>query len=98
MAFGLFNFFDEFGKGLGPALVSLIVVRKGREKAFTMVLLAWLGCGVILISMAFTVQRDEAKVCVVTSPREYVVSNQDPHYNSCFIERTEPARSVPERV
>ncbi|CAM9778721.1 unnamed protein product [Ascophyllum nodosum] len=62
MAFGLFNFFDEFGKGLGPALVSLIVVRKGREKAFTMVLLAWLGCGVILISMAFTVQRDEAKV------------------------------------
>ena len=78
MAFGLFNFFDEVGKGLGPALVSLIVVREGREKALTMVLLAWLGCGIILMSMAFTAQRDEAKVCVVTSPWKYFVSKTRP--------------------
>ena len=86
MAFGLFNFFDEFGKGLGPSLVSLIVAKKGREQTFTMVLLAWLGCGVILMPIAFTVKRAEAKVCVVTSPRESVVSNQTtPTKNSCFI-------------
>ncbi|CAN0371644.1 unnamed protein product [Ascophyllum nodosum] len=73
MAFGLFNFFDEVGKGLGPALVSLIVVRKGRDEAFTMVLLAWLGCGIILMSMAFTAQRDEltrpSKGCTLPSSR-----------------------------
>ena len=85
MAFDLFNFFNEFGKGLGPALVGLVVAKKGREKALTIDLLAWSGCRVILMSMAFTVKRDEAKVCAATSPWESVVSNQDPHYNRCFI-------------
>ena len=78
MAFGLFNFVDEFGKGLGPVLVSLIVAKSGRERAFAVVLLAWLGCGVILLSMAFTVQRDEAKVCAVKPPRKSVVIIKTP--------------------
>ena len=62
-AFGVFNLFDDLGKGLGPALVSLIVAKSGREKAFTNAMLAWLACGAILLSTAFTVRRDEAKVC-----------------------------------
>ncbi|CAM9778791.1 unnamed protein product [Ascophyllum nodosum] len=61
-AFGVFNLFDDLGKGLGPALVSLIVAKSGREKAFTNAMLAWLACGAILLSTAFTVRRDEAKV------------------------------------
>ena len=59
-------------------LVSLIVAKSGRDKVFAVVLLAWLGCGVLLLSMAFTVQRDEAKVCAVKTPRKSVVDNQDP--------------------
>eukprot|EP00904_Undaria_pinnatifida_P005243 jgi/Undpi1/1849/HiC_scaffold_12.g05236.m1 len=61
-AFGVFNLFDDLGKGLGPALVSLIVVRRGRENAFTLAFLAWFVCGTILLAMTCWVARDESKV------------------------------------
>lgn len=59
----MFNLFDDVGKGLGPALVSIIVAKRGREEAFTIAMLSWLACGAILLSISCTVKRDEAKVC-----------------------------------
>ncbi|CAN0121241.1 unnamed protein product, partial [Hapterophycus canaliculatus] len=61
-AFGVFNLFDDLGKGLGPALVSVLVASRGREDAFTLATLAWLVCGAMLLAMTFTVHRDEQKV------------------------------------
>ena len=58
----MFNLFDDVGKGLGPALVSMIVAKRGREEAFTIAMLAWFVCGAILLSISCTVKRDEAKV------------------------------------
>ncbi|CAM9713752.1 unnamed protein product, partial [Ectocarpus sp. 12 AP-2014] len=60
-AFGVFNVFDDLGKGLGPAMVSLIVASRGREDAFTLAILGWLACGTMLLAMALTVHRDEQK-------------------------------------
>lgn len=61
-AFGVFNLFDDLGRGLGPAIVSLMIVRMGREKAFALSIFAWLGCGAFLLAMAWTVRGDERKV------------------------------------
>ncbi|CBJ27012.1 MFS family transporter: sugar [Ectocarpus siliculosus] len=61
-AFGVFNVFDDLGKGLGPAMVSLVVASRGREDAFTLAILGWLACGTMLLAMALTVHRDEQKV------------------------------------
>ncbi|CAM9496286.1 unnamed protein product [Pylaiella littoralis] len=61
-AFGIFNLFDDLGKGLGPALISFLVVRRGRESALTIATLCWLACGSMLLAMALSVDRDELKV------------------------------------
>lgn len=45
-------------------MVSILVAKRGREEAFTIAILAWLVCGAILLSIAWTVKRDETKVCV----------------------------------
>ncbi|CAM9465111.1 unnamed protein product [Ascophyllum nodosum] len=62
MAYGIFNVFDDLGKGLGPALVSMIVAKRGRELAFTLAMLAWIPGGFIKLSLMCTVRRDEIKV------------------------------------
>lgn len=61
-AFGVYNLFDDLGKGLGPAIVSVIVAQLGREQAFTVAILSWILCGLILLAMAWTVRADELKV------------------------------------
>lgn len=61
-AFGVFNLFDDLGRGLGPALISLLVVSRGRENAFTTAILGWFACGTMLLAMACSVQKDEQKV------------------------------------
>lgn len=66
IAFGLFNLSDDVGKGLGPAVVSMMVARRGRESAFTLSILAWLACGSVLLIMMVTFQRDERRVCAKT--------------------------------
>lgn len=45
-------------------MVSIIVPKIGREGAFTIAMLSWVVCGAILLSMTWTVERDEAKVYV----------------------------------
>ncbi|VEU40537.1 unnamed protein product [Pseudo-nitzschia multistriata] len=62
-AFALFNLFDDLGKGLGPYLVSLLIVGcGGRRAAFNTGVLGWVLCGVANLAMFFTVARDERAV------------------------------------
>lgn len=60
-AFALFTLTDDFGKGLGPYFVSLLIVRMGgRLAAFNVGLMGWVFCGVFNLAMYFTVAKDEA--------------------------------------
>lgn len=62
-AFALFNMFDDFGKGLGPFLVSfLITAFKSRATAFNFGTLGWAICGILNLMVFFTVSADETKV------------------------------------
>ena len=58
-AFALFNLFDDFGKGLGPFFVSLLIVKFGRTQAFNIGVLGWIFCGVANLAISFTVAHDE---------------------------------------
>ena len=59
-AFALFNLFDDFGKGLGPFFVSLLIVNfGGRLQAFNVGVLGWILCGVANLAIFFTVAHDE---------------------------------------
>lgn len=59
-AFALFNLFDDFGKGLGPFFVSLLIVHfGGRTRAFNIGVFGWILCGVANIAIFFTVAHDE---------------------------------------
>ncbi len=61
-AFALFNLFDDFGKGLGPFFVSLLIVRFGRTLAFNIGVLGWIVCGIANLAIFFTVAHDEHEV------------------------------------
>jgi len=59
-AFAIFNLFDDFGKGLGPFFVSLLIVKFGeRLPAFNVGILGWVLCGLANLAIFFTVRRDE---------------------------------------
>lgn len=59
-AFALFNLFDDFGKGLGPYFVSLLIEKLGgRLPAFNVAVFGWTLCGIFNIAIFFTVSRDE---------------------------------------
>ncbi|CAJ1940366.1 unnamed protein product [Cylindrotheca closterium] len=60
-AFALFTLTDDFGKGLGPYFVSVLIVRMGgRLAAFNVGLMGWIVCGIFNLAMYFTVAKDEA--------------------------------------
>ena len=62
-AFAMFNLFDDFGKGLGPFFVSLLIVNLGgRLPAFNVGVFGWIICGVANLAIFFTVKRDERKI------------------------------------
>jgi MFS-type transporter involved in bile tolerance (Atg22 family) len=62
-AFALINLFDDFGKGLGPFLVSfLITAFKSRTTAFNFGTLGWVFCGILNLAVFFTVNADESRV------------------------------------
>lgn len=64
-AFAIFNLFDDFGRGLGPVFVSLLIVHLGgRTPAFKFAVLGWVVCGILNSLIYFTVARDERKVQV----------------------------------
>ena len=60
-AFAFFNLFDDFGKGLGPFFVSLLISNSGgRLEAFNLGLLGWAVCGLANLAIFFFVEKDEA--------------------------------------
>ena len=62
-AFAMFNLFDDFGKGLGPYFVSLLIVRcGGRLPAFNIGVGGWILCGLANLAIFFTVANDENAV------------------------------------
>lgn len=61
-AFAIYNLFDDFGRGLGPVFVSLLIVNMGgRTPAFNAGTFGWVVCGVLNIAIFFTVAKDERK-------------------------------------
>lgn len=53
---------DDLGKGLGPALVSLLITSFDRQTAFNISLIGWIIGGVLSLSMIFFVAQDEDRV------------------------------------
>lgn len=63
LAFALFNTFDDFGRGLGPVFVAIMISRLGgRTPAFNLGVLGWIICGVVNLFVSCTVERDESTV------------------------------------
>ena len=53
---------DDLGKGLGPALVSLLITSFDRQTAFNISLLGWIVGGILSMSIVLFVVKDEAAV------------------------------------
>ncbi|MBW1877085.1 MAG: MFS transporter [Deltaproteobacteria bacterium] len=59
-AFALYNLADDLGKGLGPAIIAVLIASFGRLTAFHVANLFWVFCGIaLLVSMRYF-PRDEA--------------------------------------
>jgi len=77
-AFALFNLFDDFGKGLGPFFVSLLIVHfGGRLRAFNLGVLGWIFCGVANLLIFFTVARDERAIQMAIAAEIHSFSTVD---------------------
>lgn len=57
--FSVFMVADDLGKGLGPAIVSLLIPSLGRVAAFNLSLGGWFVCAFFLFLMMFTITADE---------------------------------------
>jgi hypothetical protein len=77
-AFALFNLFDDFGKGLGPFFISLMIVNfGGRLPAFNIGVFGWILCGVANLGIFFTVQRDERAIQMALAAEMHSLSVTD---------------------
>ena len=101
-AFALFNLFDDFGKGLGPYFVAILITQMGgRLPAFNIGVLGWIVCGLANLITFWTVRGDEDKVQIAiaaslqSTRRDSSIgddSELDP--NSIFIPPTSKASGV----
>ncbi len=58
----MFTLTDDIGRSLGGLGISGLIIAMGREAAFTLsTAVGWSICGLILMSMAFTMKKDEEK-------------------------------------
>ena len=60
--FSSLNIFDELGRGFGPMLVSIVISKFGRRRAFNMSLLGWIISGLLNICSSCFVKEDESRV------------------------------------
>ena len=60
--FALFALTDDLGKAFGPFLIAAFVSAMGRRAAFNIATCAWFLCGILLLSLGFTMERDEQTV------------------------------------
>ena len=62
-AFALQNTFDDFGRGLGPVFVAILISSLGgRTIAFNVSVVGWVLCGIFNMLLYFTVEKDEGIV------------------------------------
>ncbi|GAB4817048.1 hypothetical protein N2152v2_004094 [Parachlorella kessleri] len=60
MALALQTMLDDLGKGMGPALVAVLITHLGRTAAFNYSAAGWIPCGLLLLGAALTLEKDEA--------------------------------------
>ncbi len=58
----LFNLTNDLGLGIGPVVISLLIMAFGRLLAFNIANLFWIICGIMYLSMIWTYTRDQAKL------------------------------------
>merc|ERR1719354_414826 len=59
-AFALLNTFDDFGRGLGPLFVAMLITGLGgRRIAFNVGVAGWVFCGIFNFCIYFTIKKDE---------------------------------------
>lgn len=56
--FSIFNLSDDLGKGLGPFLVSFLIVLVGRIAAFNIAMLLWVVTGALLLLTSLSIVHD----------------------------------------
>jgi len=62
-AFAIYNTFDDFGRGLGPLFISIMISKfGGRIRAFNIGVLGWILCGIFNLLSFFTIEKDEEKM------------------------------------
>jgi len=75
-AFALLNTFDDFGRGLGPMFIAMLIRTFGsRRKAFNVGVGGWILCGFINGALFCTVVRDEGYVQDVVASRMMMLDN-----------------------
>ena len=60
VALALQTTLDDLGKGLGPAIVALMISRLGRQSAFFWATMGWIPCGMLLMACSRHLEDDEA--------------------------------------
>ena len=69
-ALALFNTFDDFGRGLGPVFVAVLIQKLGgRTPAFNWGVLGWVLCGLLNGITFFTIRQDEERVQTLMAER-----------------------------
>lgn len=59
-AFAIYNTFDDFGRGLGPFFISIMISNLGgRLQAFNIGVFGWILCGTFNLMTYFTLEKDE---------------------------------------
>ena len=61
-AHALTSITDDLGKGLGPALVSVMILSFNRQDAFNMSLIGWIVGGIMSLIMMKFIADDERKI------------------------------------
>lgn len=67
--FSLFNLVDDLGRGLGPVIVSLLIVLFGRQTAFNITVLFWLPTSLAAFLLMWTFPGDEHRLRELLSRR-----------------------------
>jgi len=62
VALALQSVTDDLGRGLGPVIVAGFISRLGRQGAFNIAIAGWIPCGVLLVSLVFSMRKDEASM------------------------------------
>eukprot|EP00879_Flechtneria_rotunda_P006260 GHRR01006579.1.p1 GENE.GHRR01006579.1~~GHRR01006579.1.p1 ORF type:complete len:583 (+),score=156.80 GHRR01006579.1:972-2720(+) len=62
VAIALQSVTDDLGRGLGPVIVAGFISSLGRQTAFNISAAGWVPCGILLLSLVFTMRKDESNM------------------------------------